>query len=116
LKVDQISQYPRKIGNTYWKGVQDIKVDTAISTADGTYFLSGLVSYKFDEYDQLKIEKPVPSGSLWMDCEFNEEERRHIQADARVQTSDAPPTTTLAVFMIFLVSFSHVLLKARMCF
>jgi hypothetical protein len=110
LRVEQRNDYPRHIGHTYWKGVEDINVDTAISTAEGTYFLSGLVSYKFNEYSLLEIEKPIVSGSLWMDCEFNEDERRHIQAEARVQSSDAPPTTTLAVFMIFLVSFSHVML------
>lgn len=105
-----MNDYPRVIGATYWKGVENIEVDTAISTAEGTYFLSGQVSYKFNEYSNLELNKPIVSGSLWMDCKFTESERHHIQADARVQTSDSPPTTTFAVFMIFLVSFSHVML------
>lgn len=106
-------EYPRIIGQTYWKGVDMIDVDTALTDGDTTYFLSGLLAYKFNGYSQLELDKPIVTSKKWMQCEYSEQELMGIHASARVQTSDAPPTTratTISVFIIFLLSLSHVTL------
>lgn len=116
MRVEQKEnkEYPRVIGHTYWKGVDLIDVDTALTDGDTTYFFSGLLAYPFNNgYSQLELDKPIVFSNKWMQCKHSETELKDIQASARVQTSDAPPTTratTISVFMIFLLSFSHVML------
>ena len=109
--TEYADRYPRHIGHPFWKGVSDIEVDSAITFNSATYFLSGLFTYKFDNgYAKLEIDKPIISSQFWMNCQLTQEELDEIKSARQTSTSPAVTTSTLSVFMIFLLSFSHVVL------